>query len=71
MTDQLSLELDGRYTRLDEPLLTPTDAADLLVVRISWIYEAVRNNRLPCVRVGRHFRFLRSDLERWMADPDG
>jgi len=32
----------------------------------SWIYEAVRARRLPCVRVGRHVRFLRSDLEHWV-----
>jgi len=25
----------------------------------------------PCVRVGRHVRFLRSDLERWIADQRG
>lgn len=52
---------------LTEPLLRPADAAKLLAVRVSWIYEAVRDGRLPCVRVGRHLRFLPSDLERWVA----
>jgi excisionase family DNA binding protein len=51
---------------LAEPLLTPTQAAALLAVRTSWIYEAVRAGRLPCVRIGRHLRFLRSDLARWV-----
>jgi excisionase family DNA binding protein len=56
---------------LSEPLLTPHEAAALLAVRVSRIYDAVRGGRLPCVRVGRHVRFLRSDLERWIADQRG
>ena len=51
---------------LDEPLLTAAAAASLLSVRKSWVYEAVRDGRLPCVRIGRHVRFVRSDLERWV-----
>jgi len=42
---------------LSEPLLRPEDAAELLSVRLSWIYEAVRAGRLPHVRVGKHIRF--------------
>ncbi len=53
---------------LNEPLLRPQDAADLLSVRLSWVYEAVRDGRLPCIHVGRHIRFLRTDLERWVDD---
>ena len=63
---QLSLESE-RHT-LDEPLLTPAEAAALLSVRTSWVYEAVRARRLPCVRVGRHVPFLRSDLEGWVRE---
>lgn len=53
---------------LNEPLLKPQDAADLLSVRLSWVYEAVRDGRLPCIHVGRHVRFLRTDLEGWIDD---
>ena len=53
-------------TELGVPLLRPTDAAELLSVRPSWIYEAVRTNRLPCLRVGRHIRFTREMLEAWL-----
>lgn len=51
---------------LSEPLLDAHGAANLLAVRRSWVYEAVRDGRLPHVKVGRHVRFLRSDLERWV-----
>lgn len=63
---QLRLSVDAKPVSLGEPLLTAADAAALLSVRPSWIYEAVRDGRLPCVRVGRHVRFLRSDLEDWV-----
>jgi excisionase family DNA binding protein len=53
---------------LSEPLLDARAAAALLSVRPSWIYEAVRAGRLPHLKVGRHVRFLRSDLERWVVD---
>jgi excisionase family DNA binding protein len=51
---------------LSEPLLDSDAAAALLSVRRSWIYEAVRDGRLPHVKVGRHIRFLRADLESWV-----
>ena len=53
---------------LDEPLITPGEAAQLLRVRASWIYDAVRDGRLPCLRVGRHIRFTRPILEQWLAE---
>lgn len=51
---------------LSEPLLRPDDVASLLGVRRSSIYEYVRAGRLPHVKVGRHLRFLRTDLEAWV-----
>jgi excisionase family DNA binding protein len=52
--------------RLDSPLLTPAAAAQLLAVRPSWIYDAVRAGTLPCLRIGRHIRFTRTMLEDWL-----
>jgi excisionase family DNA binding protein len=54
-------------TILTEPLLTPADAAELLHVRPSWVYEAVRGRRLPHLRLGKHVRFERLSLEAWIA----
>jgi excisionase family DNA binding protein len=52
--------------RLTTPLLTAAEAAELLAVRPSWVYEAVRVGNLPCVRIGRHIRFTRPMLEDWL-----
>jgi excisionase family DNA binding protein len=51
-----------------ESLLRPEDAARLLSVKTSWVYEAVRTRQLPCVRVGRYIRFTPQLLEKWLAD---
>jgi excisionase family DNA binding protein len=51
---------------LDGPLLRPEEAAALLSVKVSWVYDAVRTGKLPCLRVGRHIRFTRAMLEEWL-----
>ena len=52
---------------LSEPLLTADDAAALLRVRRSTVYELARTRRLPHVRVGRRILFVRSDLAGWVV----
>ena len=76
ITDALSangLQADGADAQgsppagLSEPLLTADDAAALLRVRRSTVYELARTRRLPHVRVGRRILFVRSDLAAWVA----
>ncbi len=50
------------------PLLCPQEAAALLSVKPSWVYESVRAHRIPCLRVGRHIRFTRAMLEQWLVE---
>jgi len=54
---------------LEEPLLDPEQAAALLNVRPSWIRDATRAGRLPCIRVGRHLRFTRQDTMSTASNP--
>ena len=68
MPSEQSFDIHASSVELDEPLLTPSAAAALLAVRTSWIYDAARSGHLPSLRVGKHVRFLRSDLEQWVAD---
>lgn len=52
-----------------EPLLTANEAARLLHVPRSTLYELVRSRGLPHVRIGdRGLRFTRSDLQEWIAE---
>ena len=64
-----STRASGSGKTLSEgPLLCPREAAALLAVKPSWVYEAVRAQRLPCIRVGRHIRFTRGMLELWLGE---
>jgi excisionase family DNA binding protein len=52
-----------------ESLLTADEAARLLHVPRSTLYELVRSRGLPHVRIGeRGLRFTRSDLGSWIAE---
>lgn len=53
---------------LSEPLLKVEDAAELLRVPRSTLYELVRSRHLPHIRVGRALRFTRSDLADWIQE---
>lgn len=50
-----------------EKLLTAAQVATQLAVPKSWIYTAARTGRIPCVRVGRHVRFRREDVDEFIA----
>lgn len=64
MTQQAA---DQRDTgELTEPLLNADEAAQLLHVPRSTLYELVRSRHLPHVRVGRGLRFTRADLAQWV-----
>ena len=62
------MQLTPQRADLREPLLTPAQAAALLAVRTSWIYEAAREGRIPHLHVGRHLRFTRAALEAWVHE---
>jgi excisionase family DNA binding protein len=53
MTD----DTDTQVHRLDAPLLTPAEAAQLLAVKPSCTYEAVHSGNLACLCIGLHIRF--------------
>lgn len=53
---------------LEEPLLNADEAANLLHVPRSTLYELVRSRHLPHVRVGRGLRFTRAGLSAWVED---
>ena len=53
---------------LDEPLLTATQVSELLGgIPAKTVLQYARDGRLPCVRIGRHVRFVRSELECALA----
>jgi len=59
--------MPGAENLLVEPLMNANEAAGLLRVPRSTLYELVRSRGLPHIRVGRALRFTRADLEIWLA----
>jgi predicted DNA-binding transcriptional regulator AlpA len=60
-----------------EKLLTPEQLAELLGVKLSWVYRHSApgcdppEQRLPSVKVGRKVRFERSAIQAWLAGNSG
>jgi excisionase family DNA binding protein len=48
--------------------LTIQEAAELLRVKVSWLYERTRTNSVPHVKLGKYLRFDRSELIAWAAE---
>ena len=54
---------------LSTRFLKVRDLADLLDVPVSSVYEMTRQGRIPAViRFGRHIRYDRDVLERWLKN---
>jgi len=53
----------------DRQLLRPAEVVDLLGVSRSWLYDAAKSGRIPCVRLGGPdgpVRFRARELEAWI-----
>ncbi len=46
-------------------LLTIHEAAGLLRVKVSWLYERTRTNDIPHLKLGKYLRFDEEELRRW------
>jgi excisionase family DNA binding protein len=49
------------------PLLTITQAAEVLNVPSSWVEERVRTNSVPFTRIGKHVRFTEGHIAHIIA----
>ena len=53
----------------DLRLLRPVEVARMLGVSRTWLYDAARDGRIPCVRIGGPggpLRFVPQDLDNWL-----
>ena len=48
--------------------LTVQEAAELLRVPVSWLYERTRTNSVPHVKLGKYLRFDRDELNAWLEE---
>jgi excisionase family DNA binding protein len=52
---------------IESTFLTTEEVIAVLRVNTRTVYRLIRNRDIPAVRVGRQWRFRRSDLEEWLG----
>ena len=60
--------MDGAY-RTDVKLLRPCDVVEMLGVSRSWLYDAAKSGRIPCIRLGGEdgpVRFRSDEIDEWL-----
>jgi excisionase family DNA binding protein len=50
----------------DDDVMTPAEAAAYLRISIATLLRMARNGEIPGLRVGKLWRFRRSELDRWL-----
>ena len=50
-------------------VMTIQETSEYLRVPVSSLYKLAQSGRIPCQKVGRHWRFKRAALENWLEPP--
>ena len=54
--------------KTDPTVLTVEEVSELLRVPKSTVYKLAQEGKLPAIKVGKHWRFKKDALERWMEE---
>jgi excisionase family DNA binding protein len=49
-------------------LMTVTETCRYLKITSRTLYRYLRNRQIPAFKLGKEWRFVRSDLEQWIRD---
>jgi excisionase family DNA binding protein len=65
MATSTQMIVDGAAS-MENEILTVLDVARFLRVPKSTVYKLARLGELPASKIGKHWRFLRRDINQWM-----
>jgi excisionase family DNA binding protein len=51
---------------IDETFLTTEEVLEYLQVNLRTVYRLIKAGKIPAVRVGRQWRFRKSDIDNWL-----
>ena len=51
---------------IDETFLTTDEVLDYLQVNLRTVYRLIKAGKIPAVRVGRQWRFRKTDIDAWL-----
>ena len=49
-------------------VLTIDDLSSYLKIPKSTLYKLVREGKIPCQKIGRHWRFRKEAIDRWLEE---
>src|SRR5919107_5862361 len=61
---------NGKGTARDKELLAATDVAELIGVKETTVYRWCKEGKLPCLKVGKHWRIRREALEDFLKSSE-
>lgn len=56
----------SRDSMIDETFLTTEEVLEYLQVNLRTVYRLIKAGKIPAVRVGRQWRFRKSDIDAWL-----
>jgi len=65
--DSLDVDATIGWIMRDEAFLTTEEVLHYLQVNLRTVYRLIKAGVIPAVRVGRQWRFRRSDIDDWLA----
>ena len=61
---------DGKSTARETELLGATDVAGMIGVKETTVYKWCKEGKLPCLKVGKHWRIRREALEHFLRESE-
>ena len=52
----------------EAPILTVDEAADYLRIPKSSLYKLAQEGKVPCKKVGKHWRFHKDAIDSWLSN---
>ena len=54
-----------------ESIMTIEEVADYLKIPKSTVYKLAQEGKVPCQKVGRHWRFRKDTIDKWLDESPG
>src|SRR5687768_8559789 len=61
---------DGKSTTRDKELLAAADVASMIGVKETTVYRWCKEGKLPCLKIGKHWRVRRGALENFLKESE-
>ena len=71
MATSVRSEVTAGRGQTEDRLLSADEVAELIGMTTNYVYELSRRGRIPTITFGRHRRYRRSAVIRWLEEIEG